>query len=247
MKISTFCLFCLGLASVLPAHAVFRCVDEKGVTHYGDTMPPQCAKKEVAEISPSGTLLRKIDAQLTQEQIKAREVEKAKRAENQRLVAEQKQRDLALLGTYGSEREFTTSRSRDISQLDGRIKTLQTRTIEIDALIKKHTSEMEFYKAGQSKSIKGSKTREAPPQLVNDLARTKNDRAAVDAEIAQTEKEKQTISDRYDAEKARWKRLKAGLPVGTVLDTEGNIIILQNGERPVTAHANAPTSTPIKK
>lgn len=247
MKISTICLFSLGLASALPAHAAFRCVDEKGVTHYGDTMPPQCAKKEVAEISPSGTLLRKIDAQLTPEQIKMREAEKAKRAENQRQVAEQKQRDLALLGTYGSEREFAASRSRDIAQLDERIKTLQTRTIEIDALIKKHASEMEFYKAGQSKSTKASKTREAPQQLINDLARAKNDRASVDAEIAQTEKEKQAISDRYDAEKARWKRLKTGLAVGTVLDADGNIIVLPSGERPAMAPATATPSAPTKK
>ena len=248
MKISTICLFSLSLASALPAHALFRCVDEKGVTHYGDTMPPQCAKKEVAEISSTGTLLRKIDAQLSPEQIKLREAEKIKRAENLRLVAEQKQRDLALLGTYGSEREFTSSRSRDIVQLDGRIKTLQTRAIEIDALIKKYVSEMEFYKAGQSKNTKATKTREAPQQLVNDLARAKNDGAAVNAEIAQTEKEKQVIGDRYDAEKARWKRLKGGLAVGTVLDAEGNIIILQSGEHPATTPAaTATTSAPVKK
>lgn len=259
MKLSTLCLLALGLASAIPAHAVFRCVDDKGVTHYGDTMPPQCAKKEVSEISSSGALVRKIDAQLTPEQIKFREAEKTKRTENLRLVAEQKQRDLALLGTYGSEREFTSSRGRDIAQLDGRLKTLQNRTIEIDASIQKYAAEMEFYKAGQSKSAKSVKPREAPQQLINDLARANNDRVAVDTEIAQTDAEKKTIGDRYDEEKARWKRLKEGLAVGTVLDAEGNISITPNGERrpatpltPATAPAHtkppatAPTAAPAK-
>ncbi len=213
------------------AHAVFRCVDEKGITHYGDTMPPQCAKKEVAEINQSGTLVRKIDAQLTPDQIKAREAEKIKRGENLRLVADQKQRDLALLGTFGSEREFTASRSRDVAQLDGRVTTLQGRVTELDARVQKFAAEMEFYKAGQSKSSKAAKVREAPPQLVNDLARAQNDRAAVDTEIAQTEAEKRTIIARYDEEKTRWLRLKQGLAVGTVLDAEGNIMITPNGDR----------------
>lgn len=256
MKLSTLCLLALGLASAIPAHALFRCVDDKGVTHYGDTMPPQCAKKEVSEISSTGTLVRKIDAQLTPEQIKIREAEKAKRTENLRLVAEQKQRDLALLGTYGSEREFTSSRGRDIAQLDGRLKTLQIRTVEIDASIQKYAGEMEFYKAGQSKSTKSAKPREAPQQLVIDLARAKNDRVALDTEIAQTEAEKKTIGERYDEEKARWKRLKEGLAVGTILDAEGNIVVTPNGDRrppsasTAVAATAAPTSTqpvaPIK-
>ena len=240
------------------AHAVFRCVDEKGITHYGDTMPPQCAKKEVAEINQSGTLVRKIDAQLTPEQIKAREAEKTKRAENLRLVADQKQRDLALLGTYGSEREFTASRNRDVAQLDGRVTTLQSRITELDARVQKFAGEMEFYKAGQSKSSKATKVREAPPQLVNDLARAQNDRATVDTEIAQTEAEKKAVNARYDEEKSRWQRLKQGLVVGTVLDAEGNIMITPNGDRkpaPATPAAvsadaatvkSAPVHTPAK-
>lgn len=235
-----------------PAHAVFRCVDEKGVTHYGDTMPPQCAKKEVTEMNRGGSVVRKIDAQLTPEQIKIREVEKAKRIENLRLVAEQKQRDLALLGTYGSEREFAASQSRDVTQLDARIKTLQSRTEDLDALVKKRTDEMEFYKAGQSRGSKVAKVREAPQQLVNALARSQSDRAALDTEIAQSEEEKKAVVARHEEEITRWKRLKAGLAVGTILDADGNVIITPNGERkpppvsPATVPATTSAATPVK-
>ncbi len=265
MRIKHFLLLALPatfFAMSFSAHAVFRCVDEKGITHYGDTMPPQCAKKEVAEINQSGALVRKIDAQLTPEQIKVREAEKIKRGENLRLVVDQKQRDLALLGTYGSEREFTASRNRDVAQLDGRVATLQGRVTELDTRVQKFAAEMEFYKAGQSKTSKAAKVREAPPQLVNDLARAQNDRTTVDTEIAQTEAEKKSVIARYDEEKARWMRLKQGLAVGTVLDVEGNIMITPNGDRkpppaPVAATADvaatkaAPTvgstKTPTKK
>lgn len=237
-------LLASGLTAVLPAHAVFRCVDEKGITHYGDTMPVQCAKKEISEIAPNGSIVRKIDAQLTPEQIKARDAERAKRAENQRLVAEQKQRDLALLGTYGADREFIASRDRDVSQLDARIKTLQGRSLELDKLVAKYDGEMEFYKSGQSKSNKNAKPREAPPQLINDVARTKRDRAAIDVDIATVEKEKQAIIQRYEGERARWKRLKAGLAVGTILDDAGNITITPNGERRAPSATETPSPSP---
>ena len=246
--LSFFLQALLATALVIPlsAHAVFRCVDDKGNTVYGDTMPPQCAKKEVTEITSAGSVVRKIDAQLTPEQLKTREVERAKRGENLRLVADQKQRDLALLGTYGSEREFTASRNRDVAQLDGRIMTLQSRIIELDARVQKFAGEMEFYKAGQSKSNKNSKPREAPPQLVSDLARAQTDRAAADTEIAQSEAEKKAVITRYDDEKIRWQRLKQGLVAGTVLDADGNVIITPNGDRKAAPTAPADATSTAK-
>ena len=143
MKLFLACLLATSLSTVVSAQATFKCVDEKGVTHYGDTMPPQCAKKEVTEISKSGSLIRKYDAPLTPEQLKAREEERLRQAEGQRRTAEQRQKDMALLSTFGSEREFDVSRDRDLLQLDARIKTLQQRIAEVDMQLAKLKVDME--------------------------------------------------------------------------------------------------------
>jgi chromosome segregation ATPase len=218
MKLPTACLLLISLAATLPAHAVFKCVDEKGVTHYGDTMPPQCAKKEVTEISKSGGLIRKYDAPLTPEQLKVRNEQRAREAEQQRRIDGQRQKDLALLSTYGAEREFDLSRDRDLLQLDGRIKTLKQRIAEIDLQLGKLKAEMEFYSGDGSKGTKAGKVNEPPPRLTTAIARAKSDRSGLDEEIARVEKDKTAVAARYETDKSRWKQMKAGMSPGTLAD-----------------------------
>ena len=227
IKFSFFCFFIIGFAFALPAHATYKCVDEKGVTHYGDTMPPQCAKKEITEISKTGGLVRKYDAPLTPEQLKAREDERAKQAEMQRRVSGQKQKDLALLATYGSEREFDGQRDRDILQLDSRIKTLKLRIEEVDAQLLKLKSEMQFYendaakgtKSAGSKGGKSAKTVEIPERLTQAMMRSNADKAGLEEEMTRVDIDKVAVIARYDSDKARWKQLKSGTQPGTLVGT----------------------------
>src|SRR5512134_484672 len=93
----------LALALATPAaQAAFRCVDEKGRTHIGDTPPPGCANVVMYEVTRGGTIIRRIEPTMTEEQWKAKQEaeEKAKIAE--KAAAEQKRKDLALLSTYAS-------------------------------------------------------------------------------------------------------------------------------------------------
>ena len=205
-----------------PAYATFKCVDEKGVTHYGDIMPWQCEKKPVVEMSKQGSIVRKIDAPLTPEQLKAIDDNRVRDKAKADLIAGQKLRDNALISTYGAEREFDVARDKDIANLDSRRKTLAARTAEVDKLLEKLNNDMEFYQAGKSKT---AKPKEAPPQLVMDQKRAASDAAGIRAELERIDKGKIEITARYDAEKARWKRLKGGMPAGTLLDEQGNVAL----------------------
>ena len=205
-----------------PAHATYKCVDEKGITHYGDIMPWQCEKKPVVEMSKQGNVVRKIDAPLTPEQLKAIDDNRVRDKAKADLVAGQKLRDNALISTYGAEREFDVARDKDIANLDSRRNTLAARTSDVDKLLAKLNTDMEFYQAGKSKT---SKVKEAPPQLVQDQKRAATDAAAIRAELERIDKGKVEIAARYDAEKARWKRLKGGMPAGTLLEEQGNIAV----------------------
>ncbi len=218
--------FLLGLALTFvlitanPAYALFKCVDEKGVTHYGDVMPAQCAKKPVVEMSQQGSVMRKIDAPLTQEQLTAIEEDKVRNKAKTDLIAAQKLRDNALISTYGSEREFDVARDKDIATLESRRKNLVARTEGVDKQLAKLNNDLEFYQAGKSKT---SKAREVPPQLLQDQKRAASDAAANRAEIEKIEKGEEELRKRYDDEKSRWKRLKAGMPAGTLLDEQGQV------------------------
>ena len=209
-----------GLIASHPADALFKCVDEKGVTHYGDVMPHQCDKKPVVEMSKQGSIVRKYDAPLTPDQLKAIEDDRIRNKAKTDLMAVQKLRDNALLSTYGAEREFDVARDKDIDSLESRRKNLLSRSEGVDKSLAKLNNEMEFYQAGKSKT---SKSKEAPPQLVQDHKRAANDAANNRAEIEKIDKGKEEIRARYDGEKSRWLRLKAGMPAGTLINEEGKV------------------------
>jgi Domain of unknown function (DUF4124) len=218
--------------TALPAHAVFKCTDEKGVTHYGDTMPPQCAKRDVVEYTKEGDVVRRIDAPLTTDQLRAREEAAQKRSEELKLIREQRQKDLALIGTYGAEREFDVARDNDLVELDSRKKTLAVRIDEVEKQLEKYEAQMEFYRP--SKSGKG-KVNEPPPQLLSDIARAKADVVSLNRLVTKIDEEKAAITARTDAEKARWKRLKSGMAPGTIVDAKGSVVLTPPAEKRVAA------------
>ncbi|MEP7156154.1 MAG: DUF4124 domain-containing protein [Betaproteobacteria bacterium] len=230
----------LATLTAMPAHALFKCQDEKGVTHYGDTMPPQCAKKAITEMTGQGSIVNRYEAPLTPEQIKAQAEERERRRDTDKKIAEQKLRDFALISTYGSEREFDMARDKDLAALDARKRTLRTRNEDVDKQLSKLQNEMEFYKAGKSKTPKGKDgkevketkdakdakdAREAPPQLVQDFNRARNDRTGLDNELVKVDADRAAVTAKYDSEKNRWKKLKGGMPTGTLLDEKGEVAI----------------------
>jgi hypothetical protein len=236
-------LLIIGLAAAPGAHALFKCVDEKGVTHYGDVMPPQCAQKEVKEMSRQGSVVKTIEAPKTPEQLRAEAEAREKRRDIEKRMADQKRADMALVATYGSEREFDIAREKDLAVVEARRKTLMTRAPDIEKFLKKMTDEMEFYKEAAPKpkakdgkdagdvakarpkdAPKETRSKEAPAQVQADFARAKQNKADFDAEIAKLDVDKKAIFAKYEGEKARWKKLKTGMAAGTLLDEQGNVI-----------------------
>ncbi len=201
---------CLLLAvSFAPAAgAAFKCVDEKGFTHVGDTPPAGCANVVMYEVSPGGMVLRKIDPTPTPEQVKARQEEYERLRDSLKSQSEQKRKDMALLNTFSAEREFDVVRDRNIEPIKGRIKSAEERIKAVDKRQKELEEEMEFYRAGKSKT----RTLAPPPQLTADLARVRAEHATLTTNLATYEKDIEQLRARFDADKKRWLALKGASP-----------------------------------
>jgi chromosome segregation ATPase len=203
----TLWILLAALAVIPAAQAAYKCTDEKGRTHVGDTPPPGCDRVIMYEVTRSGTVIRKIDPTPTEQEKQARIDEEARKKEAARAADEQRRKDLALLATYSSEKDFDVSRDRNIDPVQNRIKGAKERSEAVDKRIKELEEEMEFYKAGKSKAAAG-KTREAPPQLTTDLERAKKERAQLATNLASYDKEIDQIKVRYETDKKRWLDLK---------------------------------------
>src|SRR6516162_1744933 len=85
------------LASPPPARAaLYKWVDDKGVVHYTDTLPPEAIDKARVELNKQGVEVKKTDKALTPEQRRAMQQEAEKQKEVVRQQEEVARRDRAL-------------------------------------------------------------------------------------------------------------------------------------------------------
>ena len=92
------------------APIAYRWVDEQGVVHYGDHVPPQYATQERTELNAQGVEVGHLEAQKTPEELKAEEHARA-------AVMKQRQHDAFLVSTYTSVKDIESLRDVRLDQL----------------------------------------------------------------------------------------------------------------------------------
>ena len=105
--------------SATPASAAtYKWVDDKGVVHYTDKMPPEAVDKANVELSKEGIPIRKTEKALTPEQRRALEQEQERQRQAARQQEEIARRDRALAASYTSEAEIDLARKRALQTID---------------------------------------------------------------------------------------------------------------------------------
>ena len=186
----------------LPVAAkMYKWVDENGTTHYGETIPPEYADKDRAELNKSGRVVKKLDVR-TPEELRAERDAKnqadAKKREDEKAAFERARRDKMLVNTYSNIDEIDLARKRNLQQIELRIDGINTQIkIASDNLL------------GLQKEASGytNRNREIPASLQEDLqeAQARLDKLQKDLEKPATEKA--GLEARYDADKARYREL----------------------------------------
>lgn len=195
-----FTAIMLALLASQPALAkMYKWVDEKGVTHYGDSIPAQYAPRGSTELSKGGTVLKKTDPALTPEQIKAKEDAEARKKEDAKATVEKERKDKALLDSYTNEKEIDMARDRNLQQTDVAIQGTQTRLKPVQAKLDGLRRHVE--------SLKKSK-RPIPADVTEDVLEAEKTVAQLNNDIKLKILEKETIRAKYEAEKMHYRELK---------------------------------------
>jgi hypothetical protein len=199
---------CLAACAVL-AHAqttkqgsgapAYKWVDENGVLHYGDRIPPEYAKRERSVLNRQGVEIGRLEAQKTPEQIAADQ----RRAEQ---LGRLRDHDSFLLTTYSSVRDIEQLRDQRLQQLAGQrrstetyIETLQSR---LDAL---QTRAQVFRPYNESPTA-----RRMPDQLASELVRTINEVRRQRTGLDERRAEEALLRNQFQADIDRFKLLRAG-------------------------------------
>jgi hypothetical protein len=175
----------------------YKWVDDQGVTHYGDQIPPEYAAQAHDVINSRGIQVEHTDAQKTPEQLAAEDQRK--------LDAEQRaSRDRNLLSTYGSVQEIEHLRDQRLSLLNDQIKLkeqfLETLNVKMSKL-----------KVTSSRYKPYSSDPKAPPmtdQLAEDLVRVGSDIHTQEENLRQKRTEQANMNQEFEGDIARFKELK---------------------------------------
>jgi len=190
--------FGFGLADAVGAAKIFKWVDEKGVTHYGEAIPTEYKDQAATEMSKHGILVRKLDAASTGvEQRKAAEEKAVKDREEKQRAFEQRRRDMALMNTYTSAREIDEHRERSLQVpmqtlkgLEPRLKKAQERMVSL-----------------QSQAAALAKKGKPTDVLDQDIADEKAEIDSLKADMERGQAQIEAIKSRFDIDRKRFLEL----------------------------------------
>jgi len=176
---------------------LYKWVDEQGVTHYGDHIPPEYAAQERHVMNSQGIEISRLEAQKTPEALAAEEQKK--------IEAEQsKNRDRNLLNTYASVQEIERLRDQRVTLLTDQIKvTSQFLEILNGKLKKLRVSSMRFKPYSSEANASAM-----PDQIAEDLVRVGNDIRTQEQNLREKRSEETIMSKQFDSDIERFKELK---------------------------------------
>jgi len=177
--------------------ATYKWTDEDGKVHYSDKAPPETPKGATV-LDKQARPVKKIDAPLSPEQLKAKADEEERQKALARAKDDQERKDRALMASYTSENEIDLARNRAVTTLEAQIKSAQS---FVESLTR------------QQKALVARKQSYAGKPLPLELER---ESASVEAELSQQnilirqkQEELEMVAAKYDAIKQRWHEILA--------------------------------------
>ncbi|MBU0622146.1 MAG: DUF4124 domain-containing protein [Gammaproteobacteria bacterium] len=188
---------CAAMLSVNAEAKLYKWVDDKGTTHYGETIPPEYANRDTQTLDKGR--IKDRDATFDPKMKAAPQGS----PEEIRAAKEVERRDNALLNTYSNEKEIDLARDRNLLQVEARVNSYTTLLKSAETtLADLHKEQEEFTKKG----------RKIPASLTSDIAEGEALVAKRKMELENSKQEMEAVKARYAADKQRYRELKGFAP-----------------------------------
>jgi hypothetical protein len=176
--------------------ATYRWVDDQGVVHYGDQIPPQYAGKDREIMNPQGVPVAHVDGQKSPDQLAAE-------ARARAAVIKQKQHDTFLVTTYTSVKDIESLR-------DARLEQLKTQRVAgqqyVESLRARLGALQTRAMAFRPYSVNAG-ARAMPDDLAEDLVRTLSEMSTQTGALASKSEEEANLRAQFQADIERYREL----------------------------------------
>lgn len=166
---------------------IVKWVDEKGVTHYGDVVPPQYSGRDSTVINRQGMVIKR--NLVNDEQVNPAVAQQA---------AEQQRRDRALRDAYTTEEEIDLAKERNLQMDEASMLGLQQSLSSAknrQLMLKKSVDDLAKRKKPQ------------PEDLKKDVKDNEAEIAKIERQMAERRKAMDATRQRFDTDKQRFREL----------------------------------------
>ncbi len=175
----------------------YKWVDDKGVTHYGDSIPAEYSQRESHVLNSQGLEVQKHQAEMSA-------AEAAAFAAKQKEETRRKQHDMFLISTYPSVKEIENVRDTRLDQINGQISAAQAYITSLTTRVDGLKQRALLFAPYNTKPG----ARRMPDDLAEEMVRAMSELRTQNSALAQRRGELQNVVDSFDADIRRFKELR---------------------------------------
>ncbi|HYG31807.1 MAG TPA: DUF4124 domain-containing protein [Methylophilaceae bacterium] len=186
-----FVLMLAATSAQAEAKRIKKWVDEDGVTHYGDVLPPSYAGEQTTEMNSQGITVKRKPPPGNLKDNQARRKE----------MTEEERRDKALLDSFTTEKEIELARDRNLQMDQAALQSLKLRLSEAERRLQKtNTSIAELNK----------NKKPVPADMVQEQKAQQAEVSKINSQIEQKQASMDATRTRFDNDRQRFIELKSG-------------------------------------
>jgi hypothetical protein len=182
--------------SSAPHTTMYRWVDDQGVVHYGDQIPPQYAGRDREVMNAQGVPVAHVDGHKSPDQIAAA-------ARDRAALIKQKQHDTFLITTYTSVKDIEALRDSRLEQL----KTQRAAAQQYIESLKARLGTLQARAMTFRPYSASAGARRLPDDLAEDLVRTLNDMHTQSSALASESEDEAKLRAQFQADIERYREL----------------------------------------
>jgi hypothetical protein len=192
--------FLVPIASQAQETRTYRWVDDEGVVHYGDSIPPEYAELPKQILNDLGVTVGQLEGRKSPEQIEAERVA----AELQVQKELQHRADTALLATYNTVDEITMHRDRRIELFQAQARVTELYLRNLRRRLNTLKEDAHRYKPYSS----DPNAPQVTPDLVEEIKHTEESIARHEKNLLKYQTDEQQIRKRFEGDITRFRTLK---------------------------------------